>query len=501
MYSFVPAAIDSMPRQGMGIYVKYCRSATPNKIIIKRNDPTYMWLICPDRELVLVQPGNLEFSPMGENFDKYMDFNLFDDAVCNDIDLDIYMINYSAYGPDSKKSPKARRHGRNPNMNQPHILADSGGFQLYSGTKTYIDPKEVVTWYNENVDWGMVLDVPPIIRTPEYLKRSAAIQKANIDVMMANKTPNVELINIIHGENYKTRMEFLKQVDHPDINRLAFPGYRDSTVSTIADLLQIVFSKERKFEHYHVLGVYNLVKLAPIIKIANMKGVPLITSDASTPLQSAVNKLYHHQQSVFEPARRIVVGAREAYANVNVHLPCSCPVCSTLKYANILGILDKSVISSLFTIHNIYEIKRYSRMMDELARTVDDKEYRMIVKRQLGSRSPETLAALDLVSKYKDDPEGILKKYSYYFTKTPAILFQDGGLFESGREVCEIAHNTRASAVVETDEERKARFEKTLSAFETTHGITPPGKVKNKKDKEVPAKKSKKKKSLSKKEK
>jgi tRNA-guanine family transglycosylase len=481
-YSFVPAAIDSMPKSGFGLYVKYARSKTPNKIVIKRNDPAYMWLVCPDRELVLIQHSlTQDFNPAGENFDKYIDFNVYDDTVCDDLDLDIYMVNYSAFGPNSNKSPQARRNGRNPNQKQPHILADSGGFQLYSGTKTFIDPTEVIAWYNENVDWGMILDVPPIIRTAEYLKRAAIIQNASTNLMMANKKPHVELINIIHGDNYNTRMEFLKRVDNPDINRLAFPGYRDSTVSTIADLLQIVFSKERKFEHYHVLGVYNLVKLAPIIKIANMKGVPLITSDASTPLQSAVNKLYHHQQSVLEPARRIVNGAREAFPNVNIHLPCSCPVCSNLKYANILGILDKTVITNLYTIHNIYEIKRYSNMMDELARTVDDREYRAIVKRQLGGRGVETLAALDLISKYQDSPKGALKKYSYYFTKSSVSLFQDGGLFESGREVCEIAHNTRASAVIETDEERKARFEKTLGGYEAFHKIKPEKSEKKKK--------------------
>jgi predicted Fe-Mo cluster-binding NifX family protein len=508
MYNFVPAAIDSFKKTGFGLYIKYTRSNSPDSIVVKKNAPNYMWLVCPDRELVLIEHGSHpEFVPMGENFDKYVDFNLYDDHVCAGLDVDSYMINYSQYGFDktgkmNSKSPMFRRNGRNPNMpNQPKVIADSGGFQLYTGKKDYLDPKEVIEWYNENIDWGMVLDVPPIVRTDHYLKRSAMIQGENNRIMMDHKNEHVELINIAHGDTYEKRMEFLKHVDHPGINRLATTGYRDSVVSTIAELLQLILRSERKFKHYHVLGVYNLRKLLPIIKVGSIlpevkigkwKGVPLITSDASTPLQSAVNKLYHHQQSVYEPARRLVIGARNTYANVHAKLPCACPVCSNIQYLNILGILDKQVVSNLIGVHNLYEIRRYSRMMDELAHKVSNAEYKAVVRRQLGSRAKDTLAALDLISVYMENPEETVKQYQVLFKSQAPMTIGDTYLMndDDSREILEKASTTRQSTVAETDSQRKARYEATLHGYEKIYGITPDPEVliikKKKKKKKTP---------------
>src|ERR1035437_10249638 len=185
-YSFVPAAVNSLSKFGTSIYVKYTRSNV-NQIVVKEFNFKYIWLVCPDRELVFVKNNQPLFHPMGENFDEHIDLNVFNDDVCNELDLDIYMINYNAYGPTSKSSPRARRVGRNPNAKQPHILADSGGFQLFSGVKSYIDPLDVIAWYNDNVDWGMVLDVPPIRNgRPNFGKRSALIQRKNVELMLAN---------------------------------------------------------------------------------------------------------------------------------------------------------------------------------------------------------------------------------------------------------------------------------------------------------------------------
>jgi hypothetical protein len=512
MYSFCPAAIDSFKKTGFGMYIKYSRSKSPDSIVVKKNAPNYMWLVCPDRELLLIEHGShAEFVPMGENFDKYIDFNLYDDHVCEDLNLDTYMINYSQYvfndkGVMSPKSPMFRRNGRNPKMpNQPNVIADSGGFQLYTGKKEYLDPKEIIKWYNDNIDWGMVLDVPPIIRTDYYLKRSAMIQGRNNKVMMKHKNDHVELINIAHGDTYNKRMEFLNYVDHPGINRLATTGYRDSVVSTIAELLQLIFKCERKFKHYHILGVYNLRKLIPIIKLSSIlpevtigdwTGVPLITSDASTPLQSAVNKLYHHQQSVYEPARRLVIGARNTFSNIHAQLPCACPVCSSIKYLNVLGILDKQVISNLIGIHNIYEIRRHAKMMENLAHTASNAEFTAVAKRQLGGRAKDAIHALDLISVYREDPEKAVARWKPHFksvaplTSTPTTLYEDE---RSKSVIFEKASTTRQSQTKETDEDRKTRYEKTLHGYETLYKITPDPEpvevVKKKKKKKNPIEK------------
>lgn len=467
-YRFVPAATNALDKNGVGIYVKYTRSKT-DEIIVKKDTYSYIWLQCPDRELVFVKHRFPEFSPMGENFDEYINLNIYDEDVTSEIRTDIYMLNYTAYSGSKTSSPRLRRSGRNPDIWQPHILADSGGFQLYSGVKEYLDPVEIVSWYNDNVDWGMVLDVPPALATPEIVKRSAKIQAKNIELMLKHKVKNLELINILQGITFEQRKGFLDIVDHPELDRLAFSGYRGTVVNSVADVLKIL-SLPRKFKHYHILGVYNLPKLIPIIKMANMgKRDFLITSDASTPIQSAVNKIYHHQQTIFEPAKRLLIGHKESISNPYYHLPCTCPVCSAVKYINIFGFIDTQLISNLLSIHNIYEINRYTRMMDKLASTVDAKEYRSVASHQLGTRAPDSLASLDLIDAYYDNPDKALKRYSLYFNKLDTGLFDSSGLFEDnvrGEDSSTVDKAIFVNKREETDAEKRERQERVLQNYE-----------------------------------
>lgn len=476
-YSFVPAAVNCMYSYGIGVYVKYHKETVSSKlhpkIVVKQDNHKYTWLSCPDRELVMVKNSYPQFYPMGENFDEYLDLNIFNDEVCSALDIDIYMLNYSAYGTKGGNSPRARRNGRNPNSKmQPNILADSGGFQLYSGAKDFIDPKDVIDWYNDNVDWGMVLDVPPILSEEDILYKSAVMQKNNIKVMLEHKKPEVELINIIQGWTFDQRMKFLDIVDFPEIDRLAFGGYRGSPVSEIAAILQLT-NGPRRFKHYHILGVYNLLKLPAIIKVANLKGAPFFTSDATTPIQSAINKRYHHQSSIFDPERRIDIGRNSAVNEFN-YLPCSCPVCHIVKYMSIFSVLESQLVSNLLTLHNIYEIKRYTKMMDSLAANLTDKEYKDVVKHQLKRRGEGTLAALDLIATYNDDPKKALKRYAMFFPKGEVGLFPTGngdGLFGEGRDamVGEDKH-LFIKGKKETDDEKRIRFAKTVKKYSAIHG-------------------------------
>jgi len=399
--------------------------------------------------------------------------------------IDIYMLNYTAYSNTRTRSPRIRRNGRNPNRKQPHVLADSGGFQLFSGVKEFIDPLDIVTWYNDNVDWGMVLDVPPIVNDLKYKLRSAEIQARNNEIMLKNKCDNLELVNVVQGHTFEERIKFLDIVDNPDINRLAFPGYRGSIVSGVADVLRLLTHK-RKFKHYHVLGVYNPTKLLPIIKAANITGnKALVTSDASTAIQGAANKVYHHQQGIYEPAKGLIIGNKGLIPSVNAILPCSCPVCSVIKYINVLGFLDTQLISNFLALHNIYELGRYTSMMDELARTVDDKEYYSVVKHQLKGRSPDTLAALDMISLFQKDKSKALNDYSIYFTKTSGGLFSDS-LFATEADIKERAEADKNLFIVkggdvETSEQKLARQLRVLKGYEDLHGIVHKKKNKEKK--------------------
>jgi queuine/archaeosine tRNA-ribosyltransferase len=481
-YRFVPAAID-YANSGLGCYIRYKNSGS-DRVFVKQHDATYMWLVCPDREIVMVRDANCidTYAPMGENFDEYIDWNIWNSAMSQALGTQIWMPNYTNYmSCENPKSPNIRRSGRNPKQEEPFILSDSGGFQLWTGLRSFLDPVELVKWYNDNVDWGMILDLPLSIHDPVLIKRSTKVQAKNIDLMLKNKNDRVELINITHGFTAEERLDFLKAVDRPEINRLAFTGYISTIVSSVADMLTIL-TKARKFKHYHVLGVYNLAQMAVLVKLGNLKGMELLTSDASTPIQSAYNKSYHHQQSIHNTHKRLVIGDRESIPADWKFLPCSCPICSALKYTDILGVLDTGMLTMVLSMHNIYEINRYARMMDGLCRDVSDKEYKNIIKHQLGSRAVETIRGLDLITAYNKDGLDALKKFSIYLNRGSS--FRGVGMIEvmpdraevvegedlASRDFFNVAFSER------TPEQLKAGYEALLKRYEGYHktGKIPP---------------------------
>jgi tRNA-guanine family transglycosylase len=484
-YSFVPAAIDSFDARGMTLYVKYTKSKS-NNVFIKEDNPRYTWFICPDRELLIVKNTAQEYHPAGENFDEAINLDVYDDRVLQELGTDIYMLNSGAFGDNPERSPRLRRNGRNPKLVQPHILADSGGFQILSGRTDYIDPIKVVEWYNENTDWGMVLDVPPIVSDWDNVKRGARIQAKNTEIMFKHKTKELELVNVIQGFDSKQRAAFLDMVDHPEINRLAIAGsYRiENLVERITDILKIIHL-DRKFKHYHILGIYSLTTLLPLIQISNLSTVnALITSDASTPLQSAVNKFYHHQQSIFSPERRLPIGHKDIVYNSRLYLPCHCPVCSAVKYQNIFSFVDTGVITALLTLHNLYEINRYTSMMNELSQTISYKEYRSITRHQLGGRAPATLQALDLIHEYSKDPDKAFKIYSAI--NTGSMLFKPSPLYKDISDTpiaLLVKGNGGIERKEETAEEMVERQKRVLHNYESRYKIKPKDNTKKKKKK------------------
>jgi hypothetical protein len=156
-YKWVPAAILYARDGGTGIYIKYGKY--PNRVVLKERGPGYMWIQCPDRELVVTtnQHHFLSYRPMEGTYDEYIHLGVFHDDLMRDLDLEFMMVNYTADIGKEHRSHQTR------NLRLPHntkIISDSGGFQLFQQRYDYLDPLEIVKWYNSNCDIGLVLDIP-----------------------------------------------------------------------------------------------------------------------------------------------------------------------------------------------------------------------------------------------------------------------------------------------------------------------------------------------------
>jgi hypothetical protein len=490
-YSFMPAACFPPKHGGLGAYVRYKEKQT-TKIVVREYRPNYIWLDCPDREIILVSDHNKmsAFVPMDCNFDEYFDFNYMDET--NNDDIDILMFNHLQH--EGHHNIKVRRNGFNPELGRKiTYVADSGGFQLMTGKVEFIDPAVLARWYSDNVDLGMVLDIPIIDENLplDVVRRLAAVQKANSDIMLDNISSNVELINIVHGISPMQKKAYGEVVLDERIRRIAMGGmYYQNIVFTTNDLYQTL-KNNTHYKHLHILGVYNIAQLAIIIKLANSPiNNMFITSDASTAIQSARSKLRHAHLSQFSPPKRVNIGDAERLPSIHTHSDCHCKVCRSLKYLDILGSLDGATSSFLLAYHNVMEISRLTKQINDVCSSVTHKDYKEYIKGLLKNHrnANYTYQSLDFID-YADTYglEAAQKRYQHYlnissFVKpldpTPLFAMARASDSENEKEVDQSAAitaatektlDTVASGAEEEEETYEQRMMRLTSTYEAFH--------------------------------
>jgi hypothetical protein len=309
-----------------------------------------------------------------------------------------------------------------------------------SGKIEFIDPYKVAEWYNKNIDWGMVLDIP--IRDEELpldiVRRMAKIQKVNSDLMLGTLNTNVELINIVHGISPQQKEAYGEVVLDDRIRRVAMGGmYYQNIVFTTNDLYTTLMNNTH-YKHLHILGVYNIAQLAIIVRLANSPiNNMLITSDASTPIQSARSKLMHGQLSQLTPPKRINIGDGERFPSIYNYANCQCKVCRSIKYLDVLGSIDGAATSFILAYHNVQEIIRYTRQLNDICANGSQKEYKNFVKSALknhrnASYTYQSLDFIDCADDYGIDAarrryQHYLNISSLYKPSVPTPLFNHHG--------------------------------------------------------------------------
>lgn len=444
-FSFIPAAIFPKDHAGLGIYVKYKYTNT-EQVILNRNSTQYKHIIAPDRELLIVRDSYKDtgIRPLDDNWDEFINLSNFT-PMANDFDNPMYMINYAQHMLETSdynfKLAKTFPYGKNGRKYK--MLADSGGFQLLKGRVEFISPKEVAEWYHNNVDVGIALDIPMSTDESDLLFKSAHIQKLNTNEMfdtLSGINSHVELMNVSHGTNYDDQLTYLDIVHDPRSRRLAVGDiYRNSVMESVHLLSKLIYNIKDDYDHLHVLGVYNQAILPSLILMANKYPIKFLTSDSSTHLQAGINKMYIHQVLPETPMRRIWIGTKNAtnsraFNDANKVLPCNCPVCGSIKYFDIISHLDGSLIAFTLAQHNMFEITRYTKYMNNMAAKLSPEDYISLVISQMHSKSAEkeTTSALKYIYEVAAtaNPDKVAKKYSMYLAQSLFNTHTKSSLFD-----------------------------------------------------------------------
>ena len=406
-YSFVAAANLYKNYGGLAIYARFRKTGNPH-ISIKECGKNFIWYECPDRELLLVRDSFAADSFRPHGFDLCVDLNTFNDQVSESLGLEYVMTNYT------HDRVNTNRGAVKPANRKVQILSDSGGLQVIRDTVDIINPLDLISFYNTTVDAGMVLDLPLLVQDSALAKKAGDIQRRSNNVLLKNRRPGVELINIFHGTTIEDRKRYRGYVEDENIERVAIGGLlRMSYITGVNVIYEML--KGKRYSQYHALGVFALPYLALLVKIANSgDNPPHITSDSTSHVQASLNNVYHVQYSDSHPMNRIPIGSKSsASANRYIYLQCDCPVCHTLKYRDIFS-FGHNRFNGFLALHNAIEMARYTSSLQEACRQLSPSQYNKYVMHQLKNSQDkhELHLALDYIDVVVHD--GLAKAQKKY---------------------------------------------------------------------------------------
>lgn len=388
-FRWIPAGLTYFDHMGSGAYVRYKRN-TGEPIRLLEQGTNHAIVQCPDRDLVLIgnQYHNWAYRPPEGVYDAYVSFSLNYPKANRDNDIAFYMLNYERY-INSKINPDMRLRARIPNESM--IVADSGGYQMSHGHLDWVDPVKLISWYNANVDIGMTLDLQTSgLSCQDDIDLVAKAQAANNRILASGKRSDLELFNIVHGNNLGQMLRYEGITANPSFTRLAVGGLQGaSSLYPLATFVGVAEELKGKFKHFHKLGVGNALRLLPLLRYAANNPDLLITADSSTAMRRAQSRFYGVHPTLDSPISVKLIGISQDTihsSQFNV-LSCQCPVCSTIKYFDVLSVLQGSVITPLLGHHNIFQANSYFRMMFDLAKRLSLKDLDRLVKSQLGERA------------------------------------------------------------------------------------------------------------------
>lgn len=321
----------------------------------------------PDRTVSVVIDD--AYRPLDGTYDFFVDTSIYSDSETADT------VRYSLIS--AHNGIQMGLDNRDFIRNDIHkVIGDSGGAQLKFGVTPYVDPYEVIEWYNKVPDIGMALDVAPrpCDNTVEgwknpIMRACAEVQKQNNRIMEAHKGDRVKLLNVIHGFDYEQQTAWADTVMNDAFDGWAVGAESKNMFSNFLMMANAI--RELPGTHYHMFGVASPLRV-PVMAWMG-KYVPDFTSD-STKYMLGIHGRSFFNMDMYGKLYDVELGNRAKFPRAWGEIPCQCTLCKAVKYWQFYGI-DDTIFGHLLSHHNAYAFGKYSRFWSDIAERVSLEEY------------------------------------------------------------------------------------------------------------------------------
>ncbi len=454
-YRYMHAGYLHPYRGGLSMYVRH-RVTGLNDLEVRLIEPGRELLRAPDREILVVD--NQHTQPMQQEYGDW-DYCIPlspGNRVYNDVyEVNALMVN--AVVGMTTNDPEYFTPGR-PRLDKTEFYADSGGFQILRGLLESVDPLALGAWYRNNTDFGFSLDVPASkhnkLDDPLYLRR-AKIQRENDREILQEINPS-KFITIIHGDELNGYLKFHDIVAQPGVKRIATPVYRDTPFKAAMRIYSVINALIDEYEGMHLLGLYNPALLMPFMRLlAKRWPDKLFTSDSSSvTFRTAARGGFYRPDITFGLNALMMSRSQTDHIPFDLTtrlLPCSCMVCSEVKYTDFFSHPKAMMAGRLLYHHNILAVSSQLNETYRLARWLDDKQWRQHIMYQAPPHASKWIGDfIDFIDALIQDDMPKARSYSVYLSD---------GLFDAPGEDELPIPDSRLLAVMDFYENHR-RFDK-----------------------------------------
>jgi len=290
------------------------------------------------------------------------------------------------------------------------VVGDSGGFQILTGKIDWLEPISILRWQEANCDIGIALDVPPVssinsIPNSSFVEKCAEKSARNYEIAERNRrSDKLILLKPLQG----TKLEHL-EIWYNSTKSIELDGYALAPKpidDPMVFALQVIFIHEREEQERTHIFLGSGLHVIPVI-IYSTYFFKSVTFDSTVPSTYGANRIY---TIFYAPTSfRIQIPSRRNPPNMR-RLPCDCPVCSKVSYADFCKGENDAV--GLFVLHNLFTFLKYIHVLDALC---DDKD--LFLQYVESFCKDETTKAIEMMMYYEEGhaTKECYKKFLPYF--------------------------------------------------------------------------------------
>lgn len=267
------------------------------------------------------------------------------------------------------------------------IIGDSGGFQIATGVVEYSDSlrEKIFNWLEENTNYAINLDLPPFVSSSTqnateslfHERRHQTVE--NMKYFEKHQSGKTKYLNVLHGRNIDQLEVWYDSVKDFNFEGGWSIGSASHHIYNVLLSFFFLYSKGELKKHsgkkalFHILGFSK--EEAVIVEYIQQKliekGIEVnITFDSSNPnLSSTFGSYYMFEKN----CGKLTINKAffDDKKNLDVALPCSCPVCRGVKFSDLLKFKNEngsfnSKFYGFLTIHNAYKMIQRKSQSDKI---------------------------------------------------------------------------------------------------------------------------------------